>query len=112
MTNDPEIIDPIAAPDPGSIDAGAPGEADLDAVRALVLRAHPDVVPELIAGDTVEALLASVEPARAAWQRLAERIGAPPATPAVPAGGQPAAAVDPERLSASEKIRRGLARTR
>jgi hypothetical protein len=109
MTNDHDIETSADASD--TLET-APAGTDLDAVRQLVLRAHPDVVPELIAGDTVEALLASVEPARAAWQRLAERIGAPPATLPVPAGGHPVAAVDPERLSAGEKIRRGLARVR
>ncbi len=106
MPNEPDIITPIdEAPD-------APDAAistDLDVVRELVLRAHPDVVPELIAGDSIETLLASVEPARAAWQRLAERFDAPAR---VPAGGHPASAIDPDRLSASEKIRRGLARGR
>jgi hypothetical protein len=109
MTNDPEIIDPIAPAEAELAAPAPPAGGDLDAVRELVLRAHPDVVPELIDGDSIEALLASVEPARAAWRRLAERFDAPPA---VPAGGHPAAAVDPDRLSAGEKIRRGLARGR
>lgn len=111
MTTEPDIIDPI--PSAGVDEPGPQGSGpDLDAVRELVLRAHPDVVPELIDGDSIEALLASVEPARAAWQRLAERFDAPLAAPAVPAGGHPAVAVDPDRLSATEKIRRGLARGR
>ena len=111
MINEPDIITPFdEAPD--AVEPEQPAGADLDAVRALVLRAHPDVVPELISGDSVEALLASVEPARAAWRQVAERIDTPAAPPTVPSGGQPAAAVDPERLSASEKIRRGLARSR
>lgn len=82
---------------------------DLAAIRELVLRAHPDMVPELITGDTVEALLDSVEPARAAYERLVTSLGRP-ATPTVPAGGQRPVPVDPERLSPSEKIRRGLVR--
>lgn len=107
MPNDLESLDPVdmPEPEPSPIDAGP----DLDAIRALVLRAHPDVVPELIAGETVEALLASVAPAQAAWQRLAERFGA--ATPPVPAGGARPVAVDPDRLPPGEKIRRGLARS-
>lgn len=112
MTNDPETpidlpsVAADAAPD-GARDAT--GGVDLAAVRELVLRAHPDVVPELVAGDTVDALLASVEPARAAYTRLAERIGRV-AAPPVPAGGERPLPIDPERLPASEKIRRGLAR--
>lgn len=115
MTNEPDTN-----PDEGGDTALAPepehpedaGDAQLDAIRELVLRAHPDVVPELIAGTTIAEMLASVTPARAAWQRLAERIGTPPAIPPVPAGGEKPVAIDPERLSASEKIRRGLARGR
>jgi len=109
MTNDPETFDLTVAIDETAPERAAdepPAASDLATVRELILRAHPDVVPELIAGESIDALLASVEPAQAAWQRLAERIGVPP----VPAGGAKPLAVDPERLSASEKIRRGLAR--
>lgn len=83
---------------------------DLAAIRDLVLRAYPDVVPELVDGDTVDALLASVEPAQAAYQRLATLLGQTSTPPTVPAGGQRPMVVDPDRLPASEKIRRGLSR--
>ena len=89
-----------------------PRTPDLTAVRELVLRAHPDVVPELIGGDSIDAVLASVEPAQAAYRRLAEAIGQSSPAPSVPAGGQRPVPVDPDRLPASEKIRRGLARGR
>jgi hypothetical protein len=85
---------------------------DLDTVRDLVLRAHPDVVPELVAGDSVAALLASVEPTRSAYERLtaswSERRPAAGDAATVPAGGGAPIAVDPDRLPAAEKIRRGL----
>ena len=112
MTNENETI----ADEPGTTDqtpvdvAGTPA-ADLAAIRELVLRAHPEVVPEMIGGDTVETLLASVAPAETAYQRLAETLGRTGATPAVPAGGHRPMPVDPDRLPASEKIRRGLARS-
>jgi hypothetical protein len=85
---------------------------DLAAVRELVLKAHPDVVPELIAGNSVAELTASVEPAKAAYQRIAEAMASPLggrtiAPPVVPAGGS-APAIDPEKLPAAEKIRRGI----
>jgi len=85
-------------------------------VRELARKAHPDAVPELIDGADAEAIAASIEPARAAFARLKERIAsAQPAGPTgparVPAGGNPPA-VDPERLPANEKIRRGLASVR
>ncbi len=90
---------------------------DLAVVRELALRAHPDTVPELVGGTTVAEIMASLEPARAAYRRAAEHaggsaasVGATPAhVPAVPAGDAPRAVVDPDRLSAGEKIRRGLA---
>ena len=87
---------------------------ELAAVREVVLRAYPDVVPELVGGGSVEDVLASVEGARAAYRRVAaavteERAGEPVRIPVVPAGAARPAAVDPERLPAAEKIRRGLA---
>ncbi len=82
---------------------------DLGAVRELVLRAHPDAVPELVSGATVDELLASIEPARAAYARIAERIAPATTIPSVPAGGAGPVPLDPDRLPAPEKIRRGLA---
>ncbi len=88
---------------------------ELAAVREVVLRAHPDVVPELVRGATVAEVLASIEPARAAYARIAAQIGpAPTASPApsapvIPAGGAGPVPIDPDRLPAPEKIRRGLA---
>ena len=86
---------------------------ELAAVRELALRAHPDAVPELVTGASVGELMASLEPARAAYRRIAETVGqgAPPpvVAPMVPAGDAPRLAVDVEALPAAEKIRRGLA---
>ena len=48
--------------------------ADLGKVRELVLKAHPDVVPDLVAGSSVDELIASVEPARTAYQRIANQV--------------------------------------
>lgn len=91
------------------IEAETAGD-ELAGVRELVLRAHADAVPELVTGATVAELLASVEPARAAYARIAERLApAEPAAPSVPAGGAGPVPVDPDRLPAPEKIRRGLA---
>ena len=88
----------------------------LAAVRELALRAYPETVPELVGGQSVEEVVQSVEAASAAYRRIAEGIGARPpvvpAVPAVPAGSAPPVTVDPERLPAVEKIRRGLAARR
>ena len=88
---------------------------ELATIRELVLKAHPDVVPELITGTSVAELLSTVAPAQAAYGRLLEtvRAGESQATtsapvPAVPAGGSAPVPIDPDRLPAAEKIRRGI----
>ena len=48
----------------------------LQRVRDLVLQAHREVVPELVVGASLTELLASIEPARAAYANLATRIEA------------------------------------
>ena len=88
---------------------------DITAVREVVLSAYPDCVPELVQGDTVAELLASVEPARAAYARVAATVPTPVETvstpPPVPAGGS-RAVIDPGDLPAAEKVRRGIANHR
>jgi hypothetical protein len=88
-------------------------DTELDAVRQVVLAAYPDSVPELIQGGSVPELLASIEPARAAYARVAETVAVAvepvaAAAPVVPAGGG-SAVIDPEALPAAEKVRRGIA---
>jgi hypothetical protein len=114
---------------------GQQGEgAELAKVRELVLKANPDVVPDLVRGNSVDELLASVEPARGAYQRIAEQVRGqaasttvttePGATvnaqgettvvvqpPTVPAGGA-GNVIDPASIPPTEKIRRGLAAER
>ncbi len=112
----------------GGASAPAPA-AELDRVRDLVLQAHPDVVPDLVRGSSLDELLASVEPARSAYQQVAERVrgsatpqptdtSAPtltpaltPAPPAVPAGGA-TTVLDPSTLGPTTKIARALAERR
>jgi hypothetical protein len=94
---------------------------DLGKVRELVLRAHPDVVPDLVWGSSVDELIASVEPARSAYQRIAEQVRGSGAEttvttetkvveqpPVVPAGGG-STVVDPGALAPTSKIARALA---
>jgi len=71
-------------------------------VRELVFQAHPDVVRELLVGETLADILASVGPARAAYQRIAERVHQdlhnerrPGTTPVVEASTKPA----PDRMT-------------
>ena len=99
----------------GSASGAAIGAEELATVRELALRAHPDVVPELVGGSSVAEIVASVEPARAAYQRVAGAVSSRVTVtevPSVPAGNAPAMAVDPDLLPAAEKIRRGLASRR
>jgi hypothetical protein len=94
-------------------EVGTTGSEDLAAVREVVLRAYPDSVPELVGGTSVAEVLASVEGARAAYRRVVEAVsaeaGSATSAPSVPAGAVTRPAVDPERLPAAEKIRRGVA---
>ena len=105
-----------AAGEPVAAEGAMSGE-ELAAIRELALRAYPETVPELVGGENVTALLGSLEPAAAAYRRIAEGVAArapaaAAAIPAVPAGSAPAVAIDPERLPSVEKIRRGLATRR
>jgi hypothetical protein len=102
-------IDPTGPATPPEL-APSMSEDDLAAVRELVLRAHPDIVPELLTGMTIADLTASIEPARAAYQRIAEQTMRPEPVipPSVPAGGTQQI-IDPDRLPTAEKLRRGLA---
>jgi hypothetical protein len=109
------------------------GGEELGKVRELVLKAHPDVVPDLVRGSSVDELIASVEPARSAYQRIADQVRAtesgvgspesevlapdaqPPASdpivaqpPVVPAGGASNVA-DPGDLGPTTKIAQALA---
>lgn len=106
----PGLISSVELEDDGKEEGldPAPDAVDLDAVRELVLRAHPDVVPELVAGESIASLLASVEPAREAYARLAGAIRETVPQAPVPAGGGAVLAVDPDSIPAAEMIRRGL----
>ncbi len=100
------------ADDDGEVATSAPGAPempadDLGLVRELILRTHSDIVPELIRGETIAEVLASVPEAQAAYARIA--VTAARKVEPVPAGGvvrTPSANVD--GLSAMGKIRRGL----
>jgi hypothetical protein len=86
---------------------------ELAAVRDLALRAYPETVPELVGGSDLASLIGSIEPAQAAYRRIAEsaaaRTPAPGPVPTVPAGSAPPVAIDPDQLPPVEKIRRALA---
>jgi hypothetical protein len=102
------------------------GGDELGKVRELVLKAHPDVVPDLVRGSSVDELIASVEPAQSAYQRIADQVregggvagsqgGGETAVvvqpPVVPAGGGTNVA-EPGELGPTTKIAQALAARR
>jgi len=83
----------------------------LEAVRRALRAEHPEAVAELIAGGTVQELEASVEVARAAYQRALEAARRELAGQSTPAGNPAREAVDAaavEGLSALGKIAHGM----
>lgn len=113
--------EPVAGDDATSAPStnGEPRQSDnpnlnLTKIRELILTAHEDVVPELVTGETFEELLASIEPARQAFQQVVERIIRPASTVSPIPAGQPgrSATHDPRaaNLNPSAKIAEGLRR--
>lgn len=102
--------------DADGVSEGSPGTAltaeQLGRLREVIVAAHPEAVPELIAGSDFEALLASVAGARAAYVRIAEEA-ARGAVAGVPRGGgtREFDAAAYEGLSPEAKIAAGLGAT-
>lgn len=74
---------------------------EITAVHALILASHQNIVPELITGDSIPALIASIAPAQEAYGRITANLR-------IPAGGNTAVILDADSLTTFEKIRRGL----
>lgn len=91
---------------------------DLVKVRELILAANPNVVPEMVAGDSFDGLMASVEPAKAAYERIASAFSSQQSqsqssaasVAGVGSGGAPGRTfmINIEELSPSAKIAEGL----
>jgi hypothetical protein len=115
---EPAVVSAEDTPEPAHEhpSSEAASGVDLDRVRDLVLAAHPEVVPEMVQGENFDELMASVEPAREAYQRIlgqmAEKAGPQPAAPKVASqpGRRGAAIADIEGLSPLGKISEGLRR--
>jgi len=71
---DPLEMNSAEAEEAAESDVDPAGQDTLDRVRELVLRAHPEVAPELVRGESLSELLASVEPAQQAYADLAARL--------------------------------------
>ena len=99
---------------PATAEAGTGGAAQFAALsaderqtlQATLAAAHPDAIPELIGGATVGEMVASLETAKAAYQRTIERTKA--ALPVAAGGGGRPVGVDIAKLSPLAKISMGL----
>ncbi len=89
--------------------AGLAGQQALEAYRAQLIAENRDgIIEELVQGGTREALEASVEAARAAFNRVAEVARQSALGERVPAGAGERGTADLDGLSPLEKIARGL----
>lgn len=90
--------------------AAAYSDADLALFRESLLKAHPDVIPELVAGATPAELIASVEVAKAAFAAARDKLNADVEVPS--GAGNRALPAGWESFSPEGKIQLGLQRRR
>lgn len=72
--------------------------------RAMVVQANPEVLEELITGDTIEAINNSLNKAKALISRVRQRLESEISTAKVPAGAPQRTPPDLSALSPREKI--------
>jgi chromosome segregation ATPase len=87
----------------------AAGEA-VGKYRALLLVANPTIPEDLIQGEDIQALDASLEKARGIVEKVKTLVKAQTESTAVPAGAPPRTGTDVESLSSTEKIKYALRR--
>jgi hypothetical protein len=80
--------------------------------KAVIVQANPDVLPELITGQSIEALDASLAKARELIGKVKTGLEAQKAANRIPAGAPPRAGADTGSLSSREKIRQGVEKAR
>lgn len=78
--------------------------------RDLVVRTEPELPPEMITGEDIDAIEASAAAAREMVERVRSRIGQVRNVPRIPAGSPQRGAPDVSALSPEQKIRLGLER--
>lgn len=69
----------------GDLDPEEGLRSSLTVIRGLILDGNPDVVPELVQGETLAELVESIGPARDAYGRIRAELAR--VAPIVPAGG-------------------------
>lgn len=87
---------------------GSLKEAVTEYRNALIL-AHPDVLPELIAGDTLASVRESVTRARAIVDKVKQKVEAQISFDKFPTGSPPRGSATDLELTPREKIERGIA---
>jgi hypothetical protein len=80
--------------------------------RALVIRSNPDVLPELITGESIEELDGSLSRARELIGKVKSGLETQAAAMRVPSGAPQRGAADASGLSPREKINLGVERAR
>jgi len=89
--------------------AGERERAAAERYRELVVRSEPALPAELIAGESIDAIEASVDAARALVGRVRSQLEAQAQAGRVPAGAPPRSGPDMSALTPEQKIRYGLA---
>jgi chromosome segregation ATPase len=92
--------------------AGEQTRAATARYRELALRAEPGVLPELVAGDTIDDIDASLASARALAGRIRAQIEAESQAARVPAGAPERRGPDFRAMTPEQKIRYGLQQRR
>lgn len=96
-----------------ALDAAAGRSLDAAArYRELLVRSEPELPPELISGDSIDAVEASAAAARALAEQMRAHMASQAHAARVPAGAPARAAPDLSALTAEQKIRYGLAQRR
>jgi DNA anti-recombination protein RmuC len=79
--------------------------------RTLMVKSNPEVLPELLEGETIEALDKSLSRARELIGKVKSGLEAQAAAARIPAGAPQRAEPDPGSMSSREKIRWGLTKS-
>jgi hypothetical protein len=80
--------------------------------KAVIVQSNPDVLPELVTGESIEALDGSLAKARELIGKVKVGLEAQKAAARVPAGAPPRGPVDTSSLSSREKINLGVEKAR
>ena len=80
--------------------------------KSLIIQANPGILPELISGETIEALDTSLEKAKELTAKVKAGLEAQIAAARIPAGAPLRGAADVSTLSSREKINLGVEKAR